>query len=334
MKVSTLKLTRLIYVRTNNPESNSISAFTNLNSLDTLITEWLSDTWVTVSDVSDAYETLNDDNICNEIVNGEQDVVTVTCDYKNTTPPLRGRYVTVRIKEGRQGGFVWPYEMNFCEVEVLSCPPGRWGYNSSNSEDCSKACDGCRDVNETCRVSDGHCFTGCQVGFWGETCQRCNCKDDVPCRMSDGHCEDGCKSGFWGTSCSERCYCKDDTSCEMVDGYCNTGCQDGYWGRSCNQRCNCVDDEPCRESDGHCENGCQDGFWGGSCDELCDCPDGAMCNQTYGSCPPGKYLKLFCLFDLFGKFDYFQVPPSAITKDQNWNKLPSLSMCAFENSNR
>ena len=38
----------------------------------------------------------NDGNICNEIVNGEQDVLTVTCDYKGRDQPLRGCYVMVR----------------------------------------------------------------------------------------------------------------------------------------------------------------------------------------------------------------------------------------------
>ena len=120
----------------------------------------------------------NDDNICNDIINGRQDVVTVTCNYNNINPPLRGRYVMIRRKENT----FQKHFLNFCEVEVLSCPPGRWGYNSE--DDCSRVCDRCRDVNETCRVSDGYCFTGCQDGYWGDSCENeCNCE---ACNRSTG----------------------------------------------------------------------------------------------------------------------------------------------------
>ena len=118
--------------------------------------------------------TLNDDNICNEIIHGARDVVPITCDYKNRNPPLRGQHVTIRRKENAQ----YKYLLKLCEVEVLSCPPGRWGYSSSNpGDDCSQVCDTCRDVPETCRVSDGYCFTGCQDGFWGDGCDNeCDCE--------------------------------------------------------------------------------------------------------------------------------------------------------------
>ena len=66
--------------------------------------------------------TLSDNNICNEIIDGEQDVVNVTCNYKNKNPPLRGRYVMIRRKDNAYDRNF----LNFCEVEVLSCPPGRW----------------------------------------------------------------------------------------------------------------------------------------------------------------------------------------------------------------
>ena len=140
-------------------------------------------TQVTVSDEEDA--TPNDDNICNEIINGEAYMV-VTCDYKDRNPPLRGRYVTFRRKENAAN----KEAMILCEVEVLSCLPGRWGYNSSNShEDCTSACDRCRYVSETCRVSDGYCFTGCQDGFWGGSChEQCNCTDGAPCNRTNGSC--------------------------------------------------------------------------------------------------------------------------------------------------
>ena len=82
---------------------------------------------MTVSDEEDV--TLNDDNICNEIINGVQDVVNITCDYKNRNLSIRGRYVTIRRKDDASDRHV----LNFCEVEVMSCPPGTWGYKTGDS---------------------------------------------------------------------------------------------------------------------------------------------------------------------------------------------------------
>ena len=160
----------------------------NCNSFDTFIIERLSDTWVIVSGEENA--TLDSENICNEIMNGQEYVVTISCDYNNKSPPLRGRYVTIRRKDNPINRYI----MNFCEVEVMSCPPGSWGYNSGNpADDCSRVCETCRDVPKTCRVSDGYCFTGCQDGFWGGNyCERqCDCPDGDPCDQTNGLCP-GC----------------------------------------------------------------------------------------------------------------------------------------------
>ena len=140
-----------------------------------------------MSDEEDA--TPNDDNICNEIIDGVQEVVLVTCDYGSRNPPLRGQHVTIRRKENAN----YKYLLKLCEVEVLSCHPGRWGYNlGASGPDCSNACDRCQDVNETCRVSDGYCFTGCQDGYWGRYCDKqCDCRDGDPCNQTDGLCP-GC----------------------------------------------------------------------------------------------------------------------------------------------
>ena len=162
------------------------------------ITEFLSETWVTVSDKEDA--TPNDDNICNEVIHGMRAVVTVQCNYKYVNAPRRGRYVTIRRKDN---AFL-SHGMLFCEVEVMSCPPGRWGYNVDSLGDCVYACDRCRNVSETCRVSDGHCFTGCKDEFMGENCdEQCDCQDGAsnddnnnntnhgnrtPCDQTDGSC--------------------------------------------------------------------------------------------------------------------------------------------------
>ena len=118
---------------------------------------------MTVSEEQDAIP--NSDNICNEIINGLASVITVTCNYGSRLLPLRGHYVTIRRKDTANERHL----LNFCEVEVLSCHPGLWGYNlGASGHDCSNACDRCHDVNETCQVSDGHCYTGCRDGYWGE----------------------------------------------------------------------------------------------------------------------------------------------------------------------
>ena len=147
-------------------------------------------------------EAPNDDNICNEIINGDKDVLTVKCNYKYVNAPRRGRYVTIRRKDDA----FHRNELEFCEVEVMSCPPGRWGYNVNSLGDCVFACDRCRNVSETCRVSDGYCFTGCKDEFMGENCdEQCDCQDGAsnddnnnnnnnnhdnrtPCDQTDGSC--------------------------------------------------------------------------------------------------------------------------------------------------
>ena len=86
----------------------------------------------------------------------------------------RGRYVTIRRKDDAYKR----YELVLCEVGVMSCPPGRWGYNVNSLGDCVHACDRCRNVSETCRVSDGHCFSGCNDEFMTENCdEQCDCPD-------------------------------------------------------------------------------------------------------------------------------------------------------------
>ena len=153
-----------------------------------IIAENLIDVWVTVSDEED--ETPNDDNICNEIRrNGLHAVVTVQCNYKYVNAPRRGRYLTIRRKDEAKARYL----LQFCEAEVMSCHPGRWGYNPVQSQyDCSHVCDTCSDVPETCRVSDGYCFTGCKNGHWGGNCKhRCTCLDGVACNRTDGSCLPG-----------------------------------------------------------------------------------------------------------------------------------------------
>ena len=155
--------------------------------------ERLSRTWVTVSDTEDVDVDV-DDNICNEILDGVQNVVTVTCDYNNRNLPLRGRYVTIRRKDDAFERFL----LNFCEVEVFSCRPGHWGYNLLDfAHGCSNFCNRCKNNPETCRVSDGYCFSGCEEGFWGNSCDKqCNCPGSDCDRFA------GCPPGMSLHKCS------------------------------------------------------------------------------------------------------------------------------------
>ena len=105
------------------------------------------------------------------------------------------------------------------------------------SGDCSRSCGHC--IEETCRVSDGYCYTRCQDGYWGSTCNN-HCKncvtDDEQCRMSDGYCYTGCKDGYWGANCDELCGCPAIwvPICDKVWCYCTdcdryTGCPVLLW---------------------------------------------------------------------------------------------------------
>ena len=129
-------------------------------------------------------ETPNTGNICNWIQDWAEDVANVTCNYGDIDPPRRGRYIMIRKKEAPENGIY----LNMCEVEVMSCRPGYWGYNQIQAEDCSLICSKCR-LTETCRVSDGYSHTGCKNGFWGGSCdQPSDCGAGTPCDRNNGIC--------------------------------------------------------------------------------------------------------------------------------------------------
>ena len=196
--VITVKLNHIKLITINS--INLCSTFPNLSLINIVSTERLSNTQIIVSDAME--ETPNSSNICNEILNGEQSLLLVTCDYKNRNPPsLRGRYVTILRAPHAQ----LRYLLNFCEVSVLSCPPGMWGYNSESSEDCAYACERCRNISETCGVSDGYCYTGCQDGFWRTECDKeCDCSDGDSCDRLTGCAANG-KSMFHEKGGGEIC---------------------------------------------------------------------------------------------------------------------------------
>ena len=63
---------------------------------DNLSTETLSGTWVIVSD-HQADLTPNEKNICNVIIVGQTDVVTVTCEDGDLKPPQHARHTCYTI---------------------------------------------------------------------------------------------------------------------------------------------------------------------------------------------------------------------------------------------
>lgn len=138
-----------------------------------------------------------------------------------TTSPMRGRYVMLQS--------TWSYNkhwLNFCEIEIMSCEPGKWGVNLPDGKpDCSRTCH-CDD-DEPCGVSDGLCHNQCSPGWWGVNCDKpCNCPPDVGCSMLEG-CD--CDKGWWGTNCTRPCgQCAGE--CNMKTGCEPDGCQNGYGG--------------------------------------------------------------------------------------------------------
>ena len=96
---------------------------------------------------------------------------------------------------------VWIGRLNFCEVEVFSCPPGKWGVNATDpAADCSGSCK-CKP-EETCSVATGRnsdCLSAeCSAGWWGENCEKtCHCARK--CHRNTGYCDEaGCAQGYAG----------------------------------------------------------------------------------------------------------------------------------------
>ena len=131
----------------------------------------------------DPFPVPTDDNICYEM-SAQNFIVNKTCNYNDVGPPRQGRYVTIRRKDT---AFL-SRDLILCEVEVLSCRPGYWGYKLNGEPDCSLTCSGCSDSSETCRVSDGRCHYGCKDGYWGPRCQPCGCAGGVLCDKRYGSC--------------------------------------------------------------------------------------------------------------------------------------------------
>ena len=87
---------------------------------DNLSTETLSGTWVIVSD-HQADLTPNDKNICNVIIVGQTDVVTVTCEDGDLKPPQHARHTCYTIGNA-------PYDIVTVTCNYRGNPPIRGRY--------------------------------------------------------------------------------------------------------------------------------------------------------------------------------------------------------------
>ncbi len=238
-------------------------------------------------------------DICGEI-NDNWNSKTVYVSCLNYTPingnPKRGRYVRIQRKDSAT------YEKNrlsFCEVEVMSCPMRRYGYNRPGVTDCALECGYCRD--DACRVGDGHCYDGCKEGWWGYSmggdCKKpCGkCRGGPDCGITTGRCLDGCLDGWWGyvsrndgdcmQQCSTTCV---DNVCHRGNGDCIRGCVTGYWGSMCDKQCHCLHGTACDRPSGYCPEGCADGYWGTTSNcKPCTCNPGVQCDSSTGTCKDG-----------------------------------------------
>ena len=156
----------------------------------------LSDSWIFVSN-NEQPSSNNQNEICGEINVGHF-VHIIPCNYSGAPAPRRGRYVVIRRKNTAT---VWIGRLNFCEVEVFSCPPGKWGINVTDPAiDCSRNCN-CKP-EETCTVATGR---------------------NSDCQSAE------CSGGWWGENCEKTCYCV--KKCHRNTGYCDeAGCAEGYGG--------------------------------------------------------------------------------------------------------
>ena len=181
----------------------------------------ISDSWIFVSNDQQPSPD-NENEICGEIkVGGFAHII--SCNYNRTLAPRRGRYVVIRRKDTAT---VWIGRLNFCEVEVFSCPPGKWGVNVTDpAVDCSRSCN-CKP-EETCSVATGRnsdCLLAeCSGGWWGENCEKM-CRCAKKCHRNTGYCDEaGCAEGYAGPlTCStglyssNRAFPNEDVFCRIL----------------------------------------------------------------------------------------------------------------------
>uniref|UniRef100_A0A8W8P2L6 EGF-like domain-containing protein n=1 Tax=Magallana gigas TaxID=29159 RepID=A0A8W8P2L6_MAGGI len=181
-------------------------------------------------------------------------------------------------------------------MEVYGCPtPGYYGENCSLP--CPQTCQGsnCNIVDGTCPgCNNGYrgptCDEKCSDGTYGLECGYVcgNCSDADWCNHVYGSCPNGCDVGVFGDTCDRDCSMKCGNclylygeQCHHVTGQCPRGCGDGFHGGLCDQGCptpghygedcslqcpkNCQEGH-CHIVDGNCL-GCIPGYRGPKCND-------------------------------------------------------------------
>ncbi|CAE1275166.1 Receptor-type tyrosine-protein phosphatase O,Tyrosine-protein phosphatase non-receptor type 11,Tyrosine-protein phosphatase corkscrew,Receptor-type tyrosine-protein phosphatase eta [Acanthosepion pharaonis] len=184
-----------------------------------------------------------DDSLCATITKPKE-IIDIQC-----TNILEGSIVKISRNDNKRN-------LNFCEVEVLQCLPGFYGYRCKNScPECKNS--SCEQWSGTCQLgcSLGYKFnktcTACEIGTFGEECsQTCHCKNNINCNKTNGNCiPEGCEAGYKGSNCQEPC-------------------STGTFGEGCLQTCHCKNNNNCNHKNGSCgSEGCEAGYKGPTCQE-------------------------------------------------------------------
>nr|XP_022300285.1 uncharacterized protein LOC111108594 [Crassostrea virginica] len=229
--------------------------------------------------------------------------LTITCRYY-------GRYVIYynnRTHSPYPDGYSSSAYNEICELEVIGCPPQKYGDNCSLS--CPQNCQEghCDIVEGTCLgcvtgYNEPRCNEQCKDNTYGLECAGVclNCLNGEQCNHVNGSCPNGCGKGTYDDRCDKACprgrygyNCQENCSincgvperCDRVTGQCEGGCQVGWKGTTCESECDggrygqncsntcgfCLNKEQCHVINGSCMSGCDSGYWGDQCTQSYNC---------------------------------------------------------------
>nr|XP_022311522.1 receptor-type tyrosine-protein phosphatase epsilon-like isoform X5 [Crassostrea virginica] len=200
-----------------------------------------------------------------------------------------------------------------CQASSTSCAQCASGYFPSFAS-CVPCSKGCVSVTSgpSCNGTSGSgiCVNGCQSGWVGERCDRCDsnyytaggdcykCSDNCvrSCDGMNGNCFGGCRQFYWGTRCENTCspFCQ-SRECYSTNGTCTLGCNQGFYGNECEKPCGACS---CDRVTGNCTGACMTGWYGEQCDKRCQtsCFNNE-CERITGHCTsdcPTGYFGPFC----------------------------------------